>query len=388
MIRYLSLLVAAAGACSAAAVEAGKAAPPLALTQILHAPAGSSATWEALKGKAVVLEFWATWCEPCVEQLPHLNSLVERFQNRPVTLLSITDEAPDLIARFLKDRPIAGWVGLDGQGKTFDAYAVNARPTTVLVDATGVVRAVGHPKELTDEVMQDFLAGKTVSIVGQPGQVDTQALPQPVFEVSLRPASPVSVTHVSPGGRMKYGSGSITYGISLANMLSQVYAVPAWRVDGPAWIAEDRYDVTEVLPGAPPGDSDGLKIALEQAFRIKVHKETRDVAVLELRRIAGTEPKATPATSGRSHSEGKEGDYQIHALPLNWLIHFAPETLDRPIFDETGIKGNYDYQLKWDPADQQSFLSAVRAQVGLDLVPAHRQLEYLVVDSALRPGAR
>jgi uncharacterized protein (TIGR03435 family) len=380
----LALLFAAAGYGSAAAVEAGKPAPPISLTQVLQAPAGTAANWDALRGQATVLEFWATWCGPCVEAIPHWNKLVERFQGRPIRFLSITDESPELIARFLKDKPMSGWIGLDGQGKTFDSYLIEARPTTLLVDANGVVRAIGHPKGLTEAALDDFLAGKPTSITIESGGVDTQALPQSIFEISIRPASPISVTHTSPGGRVKYGKGAITYSITLASMLSQVYGVPASRVIGEEWVKRDSYDVAVVLPSATK-EADALKVALDMGFRAQAHKVTRDVPVYELRRISGVELKAVPAT-GRTHTEGKSGDRRIHALPLSWIVYLAPSDLDA-IFDETGIKGNFDYSLKWDPSDPKSFLTAVREGMGLELVPTHRELEFVVVDSAVRPTA-
>jgi uncharacterized protein (TIGR03435 family) len=383
-LYFLALSLAAARFGSAAAVEAGKAAPALNLTQILQAPAGSTATWEAFHGKASVLEFWATWCAPCVEAIPHWNKLAERFKDRPIRFLSITDESPEVIARFLKAKPMSGLVGLDGQGKTFDSFMVEVRPTTVLVDADGIMRAVGHPKGLTEAALDDLLAGKPVTITFESGGADTQALPQSIFEISIRPASPISVTKTSPGGRVKYGKGFITYSITLASILSQVYGVPASRVIGEEWVGRDAYDVALVLPGPAVKETDALKIALELGFRAQVHKVRRDVPVYELRRIEGRELRATPA-AGRTHTEGTAGNREVHALPLSWIANLAPRDLG-PIFDETGIKGNFDYSLKWNPSDPQSFLAAVREGTGLELAATHRELEFLVVDSAVRPA--
>ena len=85
----------------------------------------------------------------------------------------------------------------------------------------------------------------------------------------------------------------------MASILSQVYGVPASRVIGEEWVGRDAYDVALVLPGQAVKETEGLNIALQMGFRAQVHKVTRDVPVYELRRIAGTELKATP-TAGRS----------------------------------------------------------------------------------------
>jgi thiol-disulfide isomerase/thioredoxin len=99
--------------CGAADLKIGAPAPPLTLRQLLQAPSGTDVTLETLKGSVVVLEFWATWCAGCRDQIPHWNRLEEQFRDKPVRFISLTDEEPGIVQRFLKDYPISGWIGLD-----------------------------------------------------------------------------------------------------------------------------------------------------------------------------------------------------------------------------------------------------------------------------------
>src|SRR5256885_9164516 len=91
----------------------GTPAPPLRLTQLLQAPPGAQADWHALHGKVVVLEFWATWCEVCVADLPQFNKLVASLDPKRFQFISVDDEDPAIVAAFLAKRKIAGWVGID-----------------------------------------------------------------------------------------------------------------------------------------------------------------------------------------------------------------------------------------------------------------------------------
>src|SRR6185503_11931309 len=108
-----------------AAPQVGKPAPELGLEQVLQAPAGTEASWEKLKGKVVVLEFWATWCAPCIAAIPHLNELADHFKGKPVQFIAITDEQNKVIEAFLKKRAMRAWIGLDTDKSMFKAYSIS-----------------------------------------------------------------------------------------------------------------------------------------------------------------------------------------------------------------------------------------------------------------------
>src|ERR1039458_7098462 len=134
MVRFLAaLLCLAFGA--AADVKVGQPAPEISLDQLLPDQSVANASLRALKGKAVVLEFWATWCGPCVMAIPHLNELAVQFKDRPVVFLSITAESRAEIEPFLKKRPIEGWVGLTKDSKVIEDYGVTGLAHTFLIDA-------------------------------------------------------------------------------------------------------------------------------------------------------------------------------------------------------------------------------------------------------------
>src|SRR5262245_37427861 len=102
----LLLTLGSAGQIPAAEPTVGAEPPPLQLEKVLQAPAGARASWDALQGKVVVLEFWATWCGPCITAIPHLNELADAFKDKPVQFIAITDEDEKVVAPFLKRKPI------------------------------------------------------------------------------------------------------------------------------------------------------------------------------------------------------------------------------------------------------------------------------------------
>src|SRR3974390_2819807 len=139
-------------------LQIGAPAPPLRLAEILQAPEGADATWEKLPGKVVVLDFWATWCGPCVASLQHWNELSLEFRDKPVVFIAISDENKDVITSFLKRRTISSWIGLEGiTQSTRDRYGIRGIPTTLLVNQEGVVVAITHPAALEAKHIQEVL---------------------------------------------------------------------------------------------------------------------------------------------------------------------------------------------------------------------------------------
>ena len=115
LVALAAVLLNLAAAARAAGPKVGDAAPPTGVQTLLNAPEGASADWDKLAGKVVVVEFWATWCGPCVAAIPHMNALADALAGEDVAFISVTREPPERIERFLKRQPMKSAVGtVDG----------------------------------------------------------------------------------------------------------------------------------------------------------------------------------------------------------------------------------------------------------------------------------
>ena len=97
----------------------------------------------AYKGQVVLVNFWTTWCGPCIKEIPSLNNLVEKMQGRDFQLLSVDIKEPARRVRsFLKRLKLEpGFpILLDGNGEASKAWKVYAYPSTFLIDRTGTIR--------------------------------------------------------------------------------------------------------------------------------------------------------------------------------------------------------------------------------------------------------
>ncbi|GAA5511134.1 redoxin domain-containing protein [Novipirellula caenicola] len=138
------------------------------------APAFSGATLseqpvslEELKDKVIVLDFWATWCAPCVAAMPVLQEVTGEFADKDVVFLAVNvGEDLELVKSFLEKQDIDLDVVLDPGGKISDAFRADAIPQTVVVGKSGVIESVHMGFPGADELRQRLTDELTVLSVG------------------------------------------------------------------------------------------------------------------------------------------------------------------------------------------------------------------------------
>jgi thiol-disulfide isomerase/thioredoxin len=102
-------------------------------------------TLQKLKGKVVIVEFWATWCPPCRASIPHLVELRDKLDKSKVEIIGLTDEPKSKIETFVKDMKMnytVGYGSTSGQ-----AYGVTGIPHAFVIGPDGKIAWDGHPMD-------------------------------------------------------------------------------------------------------------------------------------------------------------------------------------------------------------------------------------------------
>lgn len=392
-ITFLTLLLISlaannAGQAKSGVVEMGRPAPPIFLKKLLQAPANAPRTLDRLKGKAVVLEFWGTWCGPCIEAFPHLNALVKDTRGEPVVFIAITDEPADKVEAFLKKKSLATWVGIDDRGATTLGYGIRAFPTTVLIDPDGIVRAVTNPHGVTAAMLKALVNRRPLKLreedvprvrTDQAGGID---LGQADFLIYLGPPNPLL------GNPMVGASESRIPRVSARLLLQSCYQGEAggWR-KSPRVVFECDIPEKEVSYAVRVPKGSGfsqfglLKEALEASlgFRTRGSREHREQDVLVLRH----DGPAAPAKAGGNAALGARIMFPPNAIeaegaPLDYLCHWIERETKKPVLDETALSGEYDWRIKVKSFALDDLNTALRT-IGLTLIPERRTIEYIVV---------
>ncbi len=153
---FVALSLAAALASPALAqVNVGEKMKPLKVAKLFNNE--FEVELDNLEGHIVIAEFWATWCGPCIASIPHLNEIHEKYKDKGVLLVGISDEPESVVAPVVKQRGMKYLVAAGGK-ETQQAYGVQGIPHSVLIDPTGTVRWIGHPRNGLDRELEKLIA--------------------------------------------------------------------------------------------------------------------------------------------------------------------------------------------------------------------------------------
>jgi len=133
----VGLIVVVAPTLQVRIIDVGDTAPNFSIVT----ESGKTVTRSDFGGKLLVLNFWASWCPPCIEELPSLNEFAKQYANQGVVVLGVSiDKNEKLYRNFLKTRQVAFATARDPENNIGASYGTFQLPETYLIDINGKVR--------------------------------------------------------------------------------------------------------------------------------------------------------------------------------------------------------------------------------------------------------
>lgn len=210
-----------------------------------------------LDNKYIVLEFWATWCGPCIAAVPHMNKIQKDFKQNDLYFISITDESVEKVKRTISRIDFNSIVVTDlskqtqinfGDGvKGLDDY-----PLTVLIDKNGIIKWIGTPKELDSTIMSKFLSNKNTeqdvvnlqSSENQKKQTQTYNFIELIKNKDLKFYFDLQETESNVSSKQVVGSSIIVLNaFKMENIYSDIFKIKSNQLDIPKSVENKSFSL-------------------------------------------------------------------------------------------------------------------------------------------------
>jgi peroxiredoxin len=155
--RCAMAAIVVASTAFAAGGDASGPAPPFTLTAL----SGQQGALSQYKGQVVMVNFWATWCGPCQQEMPLLDQMYKKYKPAGFTLIGVNvDKEAPAVKELLARKPVSFPVLLDPANQVSKAYHVDEMPSSVIIDRKGEIRYIhrgykpGDENEYQDRIRQ------------------------------------------------------------------------------------------------------------------------------------------------------------------------------------------------------------------------------------------
>jgi thiol-disulfide isomerase/thioredoxin len=358
---------------------------------LLNAPVTETNLYQ-LKGKVVLIEFWATWCGSCIVAMPHLKKLQSKYHDK-LRIISVSYETPKRIRQFLKVRPSEVWFASDTTLTISNTFPHQLIPHTVLISPDGKLVANTRPELVTEKVVESLLQNQTVELQEK---IDNKLTYEDLMNIHFSATDTVTKRFmIQP--RIKGAPGFSTSHLDNRAFNGRRITAINCGLSTLYRIAHDDFPYSRTVDKIPDPEKKAycidiivadkkellpqLRKELSKIFdvRAEVRSEIKDAYVLRI-----TDPekvKKIPVnTSDNRTYYARHGEIDQQSMTLTDFAAYLESygTADLPVVDETNNTQKFDIKFSFQPEDPGS-LTKILTDMGLTLEKAKRKIDILYV---------
>lgn len=368
------------------ALKVGDNLPNYQLKSVVNYKSDSFNFKEA-KGKILIIEFWGTWCRPCIPALQHLDEIKNKFPD-DVFVVGVSDDSKERLTKFLTKRAVSVPLASEKDTKLGGIFSFRAVPHTIIADKNGKIIAITSPNEVTEGKIKEIIEGKKPDFKLKEekefdAKIDYFGADESTDYSIIQKAFIQGFPSFSNRGKGIFKDRRISCINLLPSSILQLAFKKSFETtivnlskEKQAFKPENLYCFDIIVK-----DSDKanlykiMQVETQKLLGMKANIEKRVVDVYVLKKVADILKESTKKeSSGESSGKGIKAEF----IEMDFLVSFLANELQKPVVDETNLKGKYDINFEFASEDPTS-LKKVLESLGLKISKERREVEMLII---------
>jgi thiol-disulfide isomerase/thioredoxin len=304
------------------------------------------------QGKPLILEFWATWCGPCIPAMKELELYQNKFGNQ-LEILTISPDKSSNLLRYINNTKTSLKIAHDSTH--IDIFDYREIPHTILIDKNGFIKAITTPKQLTEKIIADFVAGKEIEIIKKQDKPTNLGLFKEYKNDFYQYTLTAENKNLDFKNEIKRNQNnepiSLEFNnVSIYRLLTDIYELTTTsrldvNIDS---ISKNKYCFKLYQSeGYSKNILDNAKEILNENSGFKARLIEKTIESLYTLQVIDSTMLPNISTNEKHSTEGGGPYFKGIKISSNDLIVYLEEITYLPVKDKTGIDFVFDMELNW-----------------------------------------